>query len=116
MAQPPEAEPSDTHREPDEILRAKYLDYCSAQVAEILLRMSPDEMFVMAQEARAARGGEGTLSYDAMVQLATGRIFRELDLPPFRTWVALYKEDPARFESEILGFWDLEPRVSGSRP
>ena len=43
--------PKPRENEPEEVLRAKYLDYCSAQVADILLLLSPDEMFVLAQDA-----------------------------------------------------------------
>ena len=43
--------------EPEEVLRAKYLDFCSAQVADILLLLSPDEMFVLAQDASREAGG-----------------------------------------------------------
>ena len=47
--------------EPEEVLRAKYLDYCSAQVAEILLLLSPDEMYVLAQDAAQDSGLAGDL-------------------------------------------------------
>jgi hypothetical protein len=77
-------------------------------VAEVLLRLSPDEIFVLAQEAAKARGEDEAPSYDSMVQMATVRIYRQLDLPPFEDWVAQYREDPARFESEILGLWESE--------
>ena len=115
MARPPEAEPSDTHREPDEVLRAKYLDYCSAQVAEVLLGMSPDEIFVLARDAAQARGTEEAPSYDSMVQGDTARIYRKLELPRFQAWVSQYNEDPARFESEILGIWESEPGLRRQR-
>lgn len=106
MQPPREAEASSPHRDTEAVLRAKYLDYCSAQVAEVLLRLSPDEIFVMAQEAAKARGEDEALSYDAMVQMATVRIYRQLDLPTFEAWAVRYREDPARFESEILGLWE----------
>ena len=101
--------------EVDPILRAKYLDYCSAQVAEVLLGMSPDEIFVLARDAAQARGTEEAPSYDAMVQLATARIYRKLELPRFQAWISQYNEDPARFESEILGIWESEPGLPRQR-
>jgi hypothetical protein len=36
------------------ILRAKYLDYCSAQLADLLLYLSPDEIYLVAEKAARA--------------------------------------------------------------
>ena len=33
------------------VLRAKYHDYCSAQVADLLVYMSPDEIYLLAHRA-----------------------------------------------------------------
>ncbi len=41
------AEPAD-----DRILRAKYLDWCSAQVADRFLKQTPDEIYQLAHQAR----------------------------------------------------------------
>lgn len=41
------AEPAD-----DRILRAKYLDWCSAQVADRFLELTPDEIYQLAHQAR----------------------------------------------------------------
>ena len=35
----------------DEILRAKYLDWCSARIAERFLALSPDEIYQLAERA-----------------------------------------------------------------
>ena len=37
------------------ILRAKYHDYCSSQVADLLLFLTPDEIYVVAQKAARER-------------------------------------------------------------
>ena len=95
--------------EPESVFRAKYLDYCSAQVADILLLLSPDEMFVLAQDAaREAGTSGGDMDYDKMVHLATGRVFRKLALPPFEVWVQDYKADPGRYEEQLMGLWESE--------
>ncbi len=98
--------------EDPEVLRAKYLDYCSARVAERLLRLSADQIYVLAEEAvrsSEAQGREsGEFSYDTAVRLATGRIAEQLSLPPFQLWLAAYREDPSRFEAELLGLWESE--------
>ena len=98
--------PSPAGREPDQILRGKYLDYCSARVAEILLRLSPDEIFVLAREGAEDDERVRDLSFDALVQLATVRIYNRLELPPFEEWRTEYEADPEKFEAELLGLWE----------
>lgn len=92
------------------MLRAKYLDYCSARVAEALLTLSPDEIFLLAEAAVRGRNEESSepLSYDQMVQLATGRISSELELPRFEEWAEAYRSDPSLFDREMLGLWESE--------
>lgn len=101
------------------ILRAKYLDYCSARVADTLLQLSADEIYVLAEKAAHASGGaEGKdFSFDAVVKLATARLSEQMALPPFEVWVAAYQEDPSRFDGELLGLWEseLSPESEGSR-
>lgn len=94
--------------EPEAVLRAKYLDYCSAQVADILLLLSPDEMFVLAQDAAREAGVSGDMGYDQIVHLATGRVSRKLALPPFEVWAQDYEADPSRFDEQLMGFWESE--------
>jgi hypothetical protein len=102
-------------REPVEVLRAKYLDYCSAQVAEILLLLSPDEMFVLAQDAAREAGVSGDLGYDQIVSLATGRVSRKLALPSFEDWVQEYQDDPGRFDEELMGLWESDITDQGDK-
>ena len=101
--------------EPEEILRAKYLDYCSAQVADILLLLSPDEMYVLAQEAAREVGAPGDLGFSRIVELATGRVSKKLALPPFEVWVQDYGLNPSRYDQYLMGFWESElpPRLDG---
>lgn len=101
--------------EPEEVLRAKYLDYCSAQVADILLLLSPDEMFVLAQDAAREAGVSGDLGYDQIVELATSRVSHKLALPTFEVWARDYEADPSRFEDHLMGLWeaDLQPSDEG---
>jgi hypothetical protein len=101
--------------ESEAVLRAKYLDYCSAQVADILLLLSPDEMFVLAQDAAREAGVGPDLSYDQIVDLATGRVSQKLALPDFEDWVREYQADPERFEEELIGLWKSDPSGRRSR-
>jgi len=98
--------------EPQEILRAKYFDYCSAQVADILLLLTPDEMFVLAQDASREVGQTGELGYEKIVTLATERVSRKLALPPFEAWALDYQENPGRYDQYLMGFWEWDlPRL-----
>lgn len=93
--------------EGEAVLRAKYLDYCSARVAEVLLGLTADEIYLLAEEvARESRADEvPTDSYERSVRLATEHLLGTLPIPPFETWVVAYREDPERFDQELLGLW-----------
>ena len=91
-----------------EVLRAKYLDYCSAQVADLLLFLSPDEIYLLAQRAAQERGDPGEVSYMRMVQVATGWLSEKIALPPFEVWVHDYLAHPDRYEEYFLGLWESE--------
>lgn len=93
-------------------MRAKYLDYCSAQVAEVLLALSPDEIFVMAGGEELAEESAADLSYDDMVRMATERISERLVLPSFEAWSEDYRSDPQQFEDYLIGLWRGESESS----
>ena len=106
--------PNSRGAEPEGVLRAKYLDYCSAKVADILLLLSPDEMFVLAQDAAREAGVSGELGYDRIVNLATGRVSEKLALPSFEVWAHDYQADPGRYEEYLMGLWESDvPGSSG---
>jgi len=101
---PPDPKVADS----EEVLRAKYHDYCSAQVADILLLLSPDEMYVLAQDAARDAGITGDLGFDRIVTLATGRVSRKMALPPFDLWVTDYQAHPERYDQYLMGLWEEE--------
>jgi hypothetical protein len=94
--------------EPHEVLRAKYLDYCSAQVADLLLYLSPDEIYLLAQRAYREEGGEGDFSYVEMVRIATDWLSRRVALPPFDVWLIDYQNNPDSYEEYFMGLWETE--------
>jgi len=96
--------------EPSEILRAKYHDYCSAQVADLLVYMSPDEVYLLAHKAYREDGGEGEISYVEMVRVATEWLAKRVALPPFEIWVEDYRAHPDRYEEYFMGLWEGEAR------
>ena len=97
--------------EPHEVLRAKYVDYCSAQVADLLLYLSPDEIYLLAQRAYREEGSDEELTYVQMVRIATDWLSRKISLPPFDLWLDDYRAHPERYEEYFLGLWESEAEV-----
>jgi hypothetical protein len=97
------------------VLRAKYLDWCSAQVADHFLALSPDEIFELAQRAShgeqlsgrslSASEEDELASYRAVVARVTEVLASEMALPSFSEWLELYRSDPAAVEARLIGFW-----------
>lgn len=102
--------PEERPEGPEEVIRAKYLDYCSAQVADLLLLLSPDQMYQLAQEAADEAGTSGSLSYEEIVRLATDRIAEKMVLPPFEVWLEDYRRHPEFYDRYLMGFWESELR------
>jgi hypothetical protein len=101
----------------DPILRAKYLDYCSARVAEALLRLTADEMYLLGQEVAGGpkAADADVLSFSAIVRLATERLTEGLSLPDFPEWVRQYRKNPQKFEQEMIGLWETDLKTSDHR-
>jgi hypothetical protein len=117
------------------ILRAKYLDWCSARVAERFVSLAPEEVYELAQRTRSASGSRGgqeiagtpetpdggaapassfaalamlgaeVESFRMLVERLTVVLSAELDLPPFEVWAEAYRSDPAKYDGDLLGFW-----------
>lgn len=94
--------------EPVEVLRAKYYDFCSARIADVLLELSPDEIYVLAEEAALTRPVRGDLDYDRLVRLATEGVSGKLGLPSFEEWREQYLADPQSMDPSLLGLWRTE--------
>ena len=103
-----EARPARGDAQQSEVLWAKYLDYCSAQVADLLLFLSPDEIYLLAQRAAQERGEQDEVSYTRMVQVATEWLARKITLPPFDVWLEDYLAHPDRYEEYFMGLWESE--------
>lgn len=101
--------------EPLHVLRAKYHDYCSAQVADLLVYMSPDEIYLLAHRAYREEGREDEISYADMVQVATDWLAKRVALPPFEVWVEDYRAHPDRYEEYFMGLWESELEGPGDR-
>lgn len=115
----------------DDVLRAKYLDWCSARLAERFLELTPDQIYELARSAEGERGSAGVssseavrlaealeatagavlgdardpLSFRTLVERVTEALRKELGLPGFEAWSALYRASPAKYEEELQGLW-----------
>ena len=104
----PRESPEGNRDRAERVLRAKYLDYCSSQIAGHLVLLSPDEIYVLAQEAHRVGGGKSEPSYEQMVRLATEGVAQRLTLPTFEQWADEYKRDPTRYDEQLLGLCESE--------
>jgi hypothetical protein len=95
------------------ILRAKYLDWCSARVAERFLQLTPDEIYRVAYEGASGAGHDSPvgveLSYRTLVERVTEALTARIELPTYEEWAAAYAESPERFEAELSGLWWERP-------
>ncbi|MGH7475198.1 MAG: hypothetical protein ACRELD_02820 [Longimicrobiales bacterium] len=102
----------------DPALRSKYLDWCSARLAERFLALKPEAIYELAfgatdSEALAsgagASGGLSSLvgrrvSYSELVERVTEVLAARTALPSFAEWRQSYQANPALYEAELL-FW-----------
>ncbi len=93
--------------EPTElVLRAKYADFCSAQLTEIFLSLSDERIYeIVEEEARAQGLQSGQLGFRMMVRLATKRLRENVPLPDFEAWRQDYEAEPERYERYLMGLW-----------
>lgn len=88
------------------VLRDKYLDYCSAQIAEIFLSLSDERIYELVEEAaREEHLSPGALGFDVMVKLVTQKLHESVPLPDLETWIADYTANPDHYEHLLLGLW-----------
>ena len=93
----------------DPVLRAKYLDYCSAQISEVFLSLSDEHTYQLMEEAALeADLTVGAFSFQAMMQLVTRKLRKSVQLPDIETWITEYIEDPGRYDPFLLGLWESE--------
>src|SRR5512141_1263623 len=104
------------NRQATRVLRAKYLDWCSARLADRFLRLTPDEIYELAERAHAPgapletpdRAAGAELSYRSLVERVTEALAARMQLPTFEEWSAAYAEAPEQFEEDLLGLWREE--------
>lgn len=94
------------------VLRAKYIDFCSAHLTEVFLSLSDERVYELAQKAAVdADLRLGSLGFTAVVRLVTQKLREAIPLPDFAAWREDYARNPGRYEPYLLGLWEelLEP-------
>jgi len=114
--------------ESGDVLRAKYLDWCSAKIAERFLALTPDEIYQLAERAThgqafnarplaslsffgsdstaiATLGADEASSFRTLVARVTEVLADEMELPTLEEWSAAYSEAPEDFDKDLLGYW-----------
>lgn len=91
----------------DPVLRAKYLDYCSARLSEVFLSLSPERIYLMVEEAADEAGlNPADLGFETMVELVTEKLHESVPLPDLPSWAAEYRAHPEAYDPYLLGFWE----------
>lgn len=100
--------------EDEAVLRAKYLDYCSARVAELFLSLPPDEIFVLADQSGLQQPKSSEAPFDTLVRGAALKLAERSGLPSFEEWAEAYEADPGLFEPELMGLWKSDQPAGDS--
>ena len=92
--------------EPEEVLRAKYLDYCSARVCDVFMELEEERVFELARAAEQRVGAQqGALSLRQVVTLLVEQLMGDLALPDFESWAEDYERKPEEYDPYLLGLW-----------
>jgi hypothetical protein len=102
-------EPRESHKsgaEAEEVLRAKYLDYCSARLCDVFMELEEERVFELARAVEEKRGvSHGTLNFQDLATLLVEQLLGDLALPDFESWARDYQRNPEEYEPYLLGLW-----------
>jgi hypothetical protein len=103
---------AEPRQEVDPVLRAKYLDYCSARISEVFLSLSDEHAYELMEEAALeADVSVGSLSFQTMMRLVTQKLQRSVPLPDLESWIVEYEREPERYDPYLLGLWQTQEAV-----
>ncbi|UCF20156.1 MAG: hypothetical protein JSU87_01745 [Gemmatimonadota bacterium] len=92
--------------EPDEVLRAKYIDYCSARVCDLFMEIDEERVYELASALETKRGAEhGALNVKDLAILLVDQLMSDMSLPDLATWVEDYRRNPEQYDPFLLGLW-----------
>lgn len=91
----------------EEVLRAKYIDYCSARVCDVFMELEEERVFELARAAEKKAGvGQGMLNFRDLANLLVEQLLGDLALPDFETWAEDYARHPERYDPYLMGLWE----------
>jgi hypothetical protein len=103
--------------EPEEILRAKYLDYCSARVCDVFMELEEERVFELARAAQEKAGvAQGALNFQQIATLLVEQLIDDLAIPDFESWAADYQRNPEEYDPYLLGLWKSSVETPAGRP
>ena len=89
-----------------EILRAKYLDYCSARICDVFMGLDEEQVFELARAAEQRAGvAQASLSFREIASVLVDQLHEDMALPEFDEWAVDYRKDPAAYDPYLLGLW-----------
>jgi hypothetical protein len=92
--------------ESEDVLRAKYLDYCSARLCDVFMELEEERVFELARAAEEKAGvSQGALGFQAIADLLVEKLMGDLALPDFPVWAEAYIEHPEDYDPYLLGLW-----------
>lgn len=99
--------PHGSESDPDEeVLRAKYLDYCSARICDVFMGLDAEQVFELARTAEEKAGAaQGSLSFREIASVLVDQLQEDIALPGFDQWAAEYRKDPEAYDPYLLGLW-----------
>ena len=92
--------------ETDEVLRAKYIDYCSARVCDLFMEIEEERVYELARAVERKTGAEhGALNFKDLAGLLVDQLLVDMSLPDFDAWVEDYQRNPEQYDPYLLGLW-----------
>jgi hypothetical protein len=90
----------------EEVLRAKYLDYCSARVCDVFMELEEERVFELARAVEDKIGlTQGRLTFRDLAALLVEKLLGDMALPEFEAWAEEYKASPEKYDPYLLGLW-----------
>lgn len=108
--------PHESGAEPEEVLRAKYLDYCSARVCDVFIELEEEQVFELARAAEKRLGvAQGALNFRDLANLLVEQLLGDMALPDFGAWAEDYRRNPDVYDPYLLGLWKSSVAVGSKK-
>ncbi|NNG16738.1 MAG: hypothetical protein HKM89_09670 [Gemmatimonadales bacterium] len=105
--------PQQRGSESEEVLRAKYLDYCSARLCDVFMELEEERVFELARAVEQKKGvAHGALNLRDLASLVVEQLLGDIALPDFDSWAEDYRRHPEQYDPYLLGLWKGSVTVS----